>query len=167
MRNKIHLFLLFTCISLALTTPLHVFAAQSDTLTVENHIQTGDINIELKEYQIDANGNESIYDFDDYVLPGDSISKIPRITNLAEPCYIRVLLTFPSPQNSELPGLSIEQIQGLSEKWIYKHGYYYYPDILQTGDSIDFFQSVHIPSDFKNEYAQKELSLSIQVDAVQ
>ena len=78
-----------------------------------------------------------------------------------------MLLTFPKPKDSQLPGLSVENIQGMTEQWIYKDGYYYYPDILQSGDSIDFFQSVHIPSDFENEYAGKELSVSIQVDAIQ
>lgn len=167
MRNRTHLFLLLTLMGLTLTTPLHVSAAQSDSLTVENHIRTGDINIELKEYQIDENGKEQLYTFDDYVLPGDCISKIPRITNLAEPCYIRVLLTFPEPESSQIQGLSVEQLQGISDRWIYKGGYYYYPDILNTGDSIDFFKSVSIPSSYKNEYAKKELSLSIQVDAIQ
>lgn len=154
-------------INLLLAAPLHVPAATSDSLTVENHIQTGDINIQLEEYQIDEQGKESIYDFNDSVLPGDSISKIPRITNLAEPCYIRVHLTFPQPEDMTLPGLSDEHLQGISHKWIQIDDYYYYPDILNTGDTLDFFQSVYIPSDFENEYAGQELAVSIQIDAIQ
>lgn len=167
MHTRKTLFLLTTLIGLTLATPLPVPAARSDSLTVENHIQTGDINIQLKEYQVNSEGKESIYDYSGYVLPGDTISKIPRITNLAEPCYIRVLLTFSELTNPELTGLTAENLQGISEKWVQIGDYYYYPDVLATGDTLDFFQSIHIPSEFENAYAKQELSISIQVDAIQ
>lgn len=156
-----------TLLFLTLATPLTIPAAQSDSLTVENHIQTGDINIKLEEYQVNANGKEEKYSHEGYVLPGDNISKIPRITNLAEPCYIRILLTFSSPKNSSLPGLSINNLHGFSDTWIAAGDYYYYPNILDTDDTLDIFQSVQIPSDYANEYAEQELGISIQVDAIQ
>lgn len=167
MNTRKNMLLLMTLINLLLAAPLHVPAATSDSLTVENHIQTGDINIQLEEYQVDDQGKESLYDFDGSVLPGDTISKIPRITNLAEPCYIRVHLAFPQPEDMMLPGLSDEHLQGISDKWIRIDDYYYYPDVLNTGDTLDFFQSVHIPSDLENEYAGQELAVSIQIDAIQ
>lgn len=167
MHTKKNIFLLMILMGLFWVTPLHVSASYSDSLTVENHIQTGDINIQLEEYQVDSEGNESIYDFNGSVLPGDIISKIPRITNLAEPCYIRVHLTFPKPETQTLSGLSAQNLQGISEKWIPIQDYYYYPDILNTGEVLDFFQSIQIPSDWKNEYANQTLEISIQVDAIQ
>lgn len=160
-------YFMITMFLLYLTFPLQVFASHKDSLAVENHIQTGDIRIQLEEYQIDASGNEELYKYEGFVLPGDTISKIPRITNLAEPCYIRIYLTFPNEDSSELAGLTASQLQGISDKWIRRGDYYYYPDILKTGDSLDFFQSVSIPSDFKNEYSGRDLCLSIQVDAIQ
>lgn len=160
-------FFLIAMFSLYLVSPRETFAAHKDTLAVENHIQTGDIHIKLEEYQLDAAGNEELYNFEGFVLPGDIISKIPRITNLAEPCYIRIFLTFPQKDSSELSGLTADQLEGISDQWIRKGDYYYYPEILSTGDSLDFFQSVSIPSHFENEYSGQELSISIQVDAIQ
>lgn len=167
MVNRNTSFFFMALLFLTLVTPLTIPAAQSDSLTVENHVQTGDINIKLEEYQKNADGKESKYTYDGYVLPGDNISKIPRITNLAQPCYIRILLTFPPPENTQLLGLSVDNLRGFSDSWIASGEYYYYPTALNTGDTLDIFQSVQIPSDYENEYAQQELQISIQVDAIQ
>ena len=74
-----------------------VYANYSSTVEVKNHIETGDVNIDLAEYQM-ADGNEVPYINDQKgILPGDTISKIPRITNLAEDCYIRCQITYVQP----------------------------------------------------------------------
>ena len=65
----------------------------SDSVTVTNHISTGDINISLKELE-KKNGREIVYQDNKTILPGDKISKIPRITNQSEPCWIRVKITY-------------------------------------------------------------------------
>lgn len=69
------------------------YATFSDSVTVKNHIATGDINISLKEYQ-KKNGKETSYKNPVEILPGDFISKIPRITNLGMPCWIRAKISF-------------------------------------------------------------------------
>ena len=73
------------------------YAYYSDSITVENRIQLGDIDISLEEYCLDENQKEQVYDQNIQVLPGDTVSKIPRITCLTEPCYIRALITHSSP----------------------------------------------------------------------
>ena len=65
----------------------------SDSVTVTNHISTGDINISMKELE-KKNGKEILYQNQKMVLPGDRISKIPRITNRSEPCWVRVKITY-------------------------------------------------------------------------
>lgn len=164
MHKNFFLFISFFC--LLLVTPHSVSASYSDSLSVENHIQTGDIHIQLEEYQTDASGRESRYDFDGLVLPGDTISKIPRITNLAEPCYIRIYMTFPDTQ-TDISGLSAENLDGISEKWIQIQDYYYYPEVLNTNESLDFFQAIHIPANWENEHTGQTLEISLQVDAIQ
>lgn len=79
------------------------YAYYSDSITVENRIQLGDIDISLEEYCLDENQKEQVYDQNIQVLPGDTVSKIPRITCLTEPCYIRALITHSSPAASEMP----------------------------------------------------------------
>lgn len=159
--------ILITFLYMIMITPLTILASYSDSITRENHIQTGDIHIDLKEYQIDSTGKESKYQFDNPVLPGDTISKIPRITNLAEPCYIRVHLTFPKDETNPISSLTAENLNGISKKWIKIQDYYYYSDILNTKESIDFFHSVHIPENWGNEHSSQELEIAIQVDAIQ
>lgn len=82
------------------------YAVFSDSVTVKNHIATGDINISLKEYQ-KKNGKEIFYRNPIEVLPGDFISKIPRITNQGMPCWIRTKISF---QNN------LEMKDGFGEK---------------------------------------------------
>lgn len=79
------------------------YAYYSDSITVENRIQLGDIDISLEEYCLDENQNEQFYDRDIQIMPGDTVSKIPRITCLTEPCYIRALITHSSPIESDVP----------------------------------------------------------------
>ena len=50
------------------------------------HISTGDINIGLKEYE-KKGSTEVSFAGTKAVVPGDVISKIPRITNYASPCW--------------------------------------------------------------------------------
>ena len=96
----------------------------SDSVTVTNHISTGDINISMKELE-KKNGKEILYQNQKMVLPGDRISKIPRITNRSEPCWVRVKITYAD---------NLENRKGLKEsailnpqhvkkrKWIWQHG---------------------------------------------
>ena len=75
----------------AVSTISGSYAYYQDSVTVTNHISTGDVNIGIQEYEKDGD-TEKVYEgpADGIVLPSQSISKIPRITNYAETCYIRV-----------------------------------------------------------------------------
>ena len=78
----------------AVSTISGSYAYYQDSVTVTNHISTGDVNIGIQEYEKDGD-TEKVYEgpADGIVLPSQSISKIPRITNYAETCYIRVKTT--------------------------------------------------------------------------
>ena len=69
------------------------YARFSDSVTVTNHISVGDINISLRELE-KKDGREMKYQDRRIVLPGDEISKIPRITNHSEPCWVRVKISY-------------------------------------------------------------------------
>ena len=79
----------------AVSTISGSYAYYQDSVTVTNHISTGDVNIGIQEYEKDGD-TEKVYEgpADGIVLPSQSISKIPRITNYAETCYIRVKTTY-------------------------------------------------------------------------
>lgn len=141
------------------------YAVFSDSVTVKNHIATGDINISLKEYQ-KKNGKEIFYRNPIEILPGDFISKIPRITNQGMPCWIRTKISFQN--NLEMKdGFGEKNIEGISRDWKKKGEYYYYTKPLKKGESVDFFTGVSVPFFWTEDYSGQKLRIGIQADAIQ
>ncbi len=159
-----------------------------------NRIAVGDVNIGIQEYEEDENG-EKKYEGPErgIVLPSQVISKIPRITNYAEPCYVRVKAVFageadeetedpeeteseseekteetdPKEEDSEVYRLGDEDLGGIAEEWQKAGEYYYYPKVLENQESVDFFRTVTIPSAWTSAASGKILSVEIQAEAVQ
>lgn len=137
----------------------------SDTLRVTNHIALGDVNIGLKEFE-KKGGREVTFENSKTILPGAVISKIPRITNYAMPCWIRARIIF-SNENSETDGLDETLISGFPKNWIKRGEYYYYTQILKKKDSVDLFQTVSVPSAWTEEHSGQSLGLTVQAEAIQ
>lgn len=141
------------------------YAYFSDTISLNNHISTGDVNIILDEYEIHGK-TEVTYENPKLVMPGDTISKIPRVTNLAEPCWIRAKITY---------GNSLEEIEGFSDlfladipdEWVKQGDYYYYTEVLEHGEAAELFQSVTIPEEWTELHEEQKLSIGIRTDAIQ
>ena len=69
--------------------------------TIENDINTGAVNIELKQYTTNNNGKEVMYNENEKtVLPGEVISIIPRVSNLGDSCYIRAKFSYTNINNT-------------------------------------------------------------------
>lgn len=131
-----------------------------EEVSVTNNLETGVVDIELNEYQLN-NGKLEPYEDKKNILPGDNISKIPRIQNNGYDCYVRVKL---ESTNEEL----INGIYGIEGEWIRcEDGYLYYTEILESKDYIDVFQGIRIQSDFKQDYEEYKMELTIDVDAIQ
>ena len=137
----------------------------SNSVTVTNHISTGDINISLKELE-KKNGREIVYQDNKTILPGDKISKIPRITNQSEPCWIRVKITYTDNLENR-KGLDDSNLTGMSKYWIKKGKYFYCTRKLEQGDSIDVFTGISVPEEWEQPYQEKKLGITIVADAVQ
>lgn len=151
------------------------YAYYQDSVSVQNHISTGDINIGIQEYQ-EINGKETEYDLAEnrIVLPSEVVSKIPRITNYAETCYVRAKVTHHSKPVSESDTeekteyiLSDENINGISGQWIRKGEYYYYTEPLEKGASVDFFEAVTIPAEWTEASSGTSLELTVTAEAIQ
>lgn len=157
-----------------------------------NKIATGDVNIGILEYEEDAEGEKKYEGPENgIVLPAQVISKIPRITNYAEPCYVRVKPVFAGEAeggaqgNAEDTGemeqeaadqteeetqdycLGEENLGGISDVWKKAGDYYYYPKVLENQESVDFFRTVTIPAAWTSTAAGQALSVEIQAEAVQ
>lgn len=142
-----------------------VYGAFSDKLDVVNHISVGDINIAIAEYAKKGAG-EVKYQAQKSVLPGQVISKIPRITNYALPCWIRAKITY-SGENEALEILDDDNISGISEDWIKRGEYFYYTKILKKQESVDLFHAISIPEIWTEEHEMQEMKVDIQADAIQ
>jgi len=149
---------------LAASMPL--YARYSDSISVINHLATGDVNIRISELEIE-NGEEVSYQNPKVILPGDRISKIPRIECLAEPCWVRAHVTFEGAQEG-LPGLSEELIGGINEKnWVKAGDYYYCKKRLSRGKHVDLFRTITVPHDWNSEHADQAMKVTIRADAIQ
>lgn len=138
----------------------------SSILKYKNDINTGAIKIELKEYTI-KDGQESIYtDSETTVLPGQIISLIPKITNLGDSSYVRAKLNYTS-EDEGLIQITDENISGMDSNWVKKGGYWYYKNIVNSGDNIEIFKNVRIPIDVPNEFQGKSINMNIVAEAIQ
>lgn len=131
-------------------------------VSVINHFSTGIVDVQLSEYQI-QNEKEVEWQDNPVILPGKDISKIPRIKNKGNECYVRVKMDF---QNI---GEELEDcIYGMDDTWIKKKdGYYYCRKMLETKEEIDFFKGIKIPDDFPQEEEGTVFQMDIAVDAIQ
>ncbi len=138
----------------------------TSVLKVKDQLNTGGISIELKEFTME-DGEELMYtDTETTVLPGQIISLIPRITNLGDSCYLRAKLTYTSQDNS-LIQISDNNVDGIGEAWIKKGEYWYYKNIVNSGEKVDIFNKLRIPTDVPNEFQGKTIQLNIVAEAVQ
>ena len=158
MKGKLHKILcLILCLVFLSSTA--VFAREE--ISVTNHIETGVIDIELDEYQSRDDGGLVPWEDKTKILPGDEISKIPRITNKGYDCYVRAKLNFSSDAISDY-------YYGLGKNWVLcKDGYLYYTDVLKHGEYTDIFQGIKIPTDFSQDFEEETFQLVIDADAIQ
>lgn len=148
------------CLLTVLLFGILTIQAMTET-RVTNPVHTGVVDIDLSEYQVNEKGEEELWQDNPTVLPGMTISKIPRISNLGYDCYVRAKMDF------DIEGMD-QSYQELGEGWFLgEDGYYYCKKILHHGDSTDIFQSIKIPEDFPQELEETQFHLDIKADAIQ
>lgn len=132
------------------------------SVDVTNHFETGIVDIELKEYQ-NVDGTETAYSDHQMVMPGSRISKIPRIKNDGVDCYVRTKIGFRGDID-----LTREDLFGITQDWVLADdGYLYYKNILKTGDTVDVFQGLTIPTDLSDDCQGDMFYVDINADAIQ
>lgn len=132
------------------------------SVEVRNDFETGIVDIDLQEFQ-KVGDTEKTWEDDPVVLPGDVISKIPRIYNKGNDCFIRAKITF-----REITEIGETDLLGMSSDWTKADdGYYYYTKILSHGENVDIFQGLRIPNNFPQGNAGKKFFIDIDVDAIQ
>lgn len=154
------LLILFLCLCVAVFSCGLIYGMTS--VEVTNEFETGIVDIRLAEYQ-KTNEGEKPWEDNPLVLPGDTVSKIPRIYNDGNDCYVRVKITFRDADN-----LNENNLLGVSDKWIKADdGYLYYTEILPHGGEVDVFEALQIPDDFSQNNEGKTFYIDIDADAIQ
>ncbi|MDO4518934.1 MAG: hypothetical protein Q4B47_01345 [Eubacteriales bacterium] len=147
----------------ALMLSLNVYASFHDSAEVTNHFSLGDVNIGIKEYEL-IDENEVEYQDQKQVMPGDVISKIPRITNYAEPCYIRArVLVHDLNTGIAFPEENIQ----FDSAWIKRGSFYYYPSALKKDVSVDLFHQIEIPSNWGKSMEERTFHVEVIAQAIQ
>lgn len=129
---------------------------------VTNHIETGNIKISVKDYMLDENGKETEFHFDGEIVPGDYISKIPRVQNESSDCYIRIQTKY----ETEVEDMGDQCIVGRSDDWIKRGTYWYYQPVLQKGEKVDFYTGIQFPN-WDNQAMEKTILMDLTVEAIQ
>lgn len=150
-----------------------VIAYFTDTATVTNKAKMGIVDIDLKEYTINDQGQKVAWTDKENVVPGEVISKIPEIEVVdgAVDCYVRckVEITCDDPtlaQDSKM--LTVDDLNVDSSKWLYKDGYFYYKQIMKDSDEpIVLFTEVTIPNDLDNTWSLGEFQINVIAEAIQ
>lgn len=132
---------------------------------VVNNVSIGDINIILEEWDKDAYGNLIPYRNKKLVQPGQTVTKIVDVRNVANDCWIRIKVDFESDEG--MTGVDDSMLHLADEHWIYRGGYYYYTLPVYHGDTVQFIDTVHVPEDWDSSYSGKEFRIIVTSDAVQ
>lgn len=128
--------------------------------------ETGKVAIHLEEYAVE-NGKEVPWKDGSTVLPGGVVSKIPRIFNDGEDCYVRAKMEFTSEKESEMP-LTTDSLLGISKDWKQVGEYYYYCKVLKEKERVTLFQGIRIPQEWKSGVDDKNRwDVNIQAEAIQ
>lgn len=152
-----------------------IIAYFTDTATVTNHASMGIVDIDLKEYTLNENGEKVAWEDVTNVTPGDVISKIPEINCVkgAVDCYIRAKVEITSRdenlQNST-EMLTLDNLNVNEQNWYYceEDGYFYYKNIVtDENEPIVLFSEVTIPSTLDNAWSLEQLSIDVTAEAIQ
>lgn len=136
--------------------------ALADTInTLQNtSISTTAVHIEIEDCTPDNSEESNVK----LLMPGDSVSFVPKVVNYGTPCYIRAKISVKVNGINE----DVETfIGGISSSLEKRGDYYYYNNIVAENEQIDIFEIVKLPSQIENTYQGKELLVEVHAEAVQ
>lgn len=138
------------------------YAAVKDSEGLKSYYSTGAVDISVDVYTIN-NGKETLLNGKNKVALNGNMSYIPRITNHAESCYVRVRLTAKTDtQNIAI----IKDLYGVEREWKKIGEYLYYTKPLDRGKSVDICRGFYVPEDW-NYMQSNDMRVKITADAIQ
>lgn len=167
MRNMVRIVALLVTLVLCMDTKV-VYASEIGRVNMQD---SGVVNIKIDEFTINEEGKEVPWVDGIDVLPGMKVSKIPYFTATGEDCYIRATVKIEEGVKTNQV-ITIDDLAGISDDWIRAGDYFYYKYPLKTNETLKFFQSVTIPSEWDNSINPANVGdwsvvLNVVVDAIQ
>lgn len=138
------------------------FAAYSGISGIKNTFSTGGINIGVEGYSMTESG-EKICKPVTKVRYGGEVSYIPRITNYAEDCFVRLNLSAVT-RNGEINILNY--CTGINNGWIKKGDYIYYMHPLKENKSAELCDGFSVPVEWDYR-SSNDMTVSIHAEAIQ
>lgn len=161
---------IISCLSLSAYGTIAYFTADA---VASNVITSGNIKIDLKETAIPEEGGSPVpFENRIGVMPGTAVSKIVQVENIgSQPAYIRVGVDkeiFLSEENTEEPDLSLVSWDVNSDFWEEKDGFYYYKEVLETGQTSEpLFTEVVFDASMGNMYQNSKAEITVTAQATQ
>ena len=141
--------------------------AEGDNITTVNHIGTGNVSLSLNEFRLNAEGEEEPIEGNSdrrIVLPGETVSKISKITVNGQKSWIRAKVL--TEGDSRITALSPSWVTLYEDgTWVNKGEYWYYTKPVDHGETVRFTKEVKIPHDL--EIPDAVFNVILWADAVQ
>ncbi len=156
---KIKIWMLLAAAGAAMLAPSAGIYAMPQT-SVTNQIETGVVEISLDQY-VEKNGKRVLAAGRTGLMPGQTVSRIPVVRSEGADCYVRLRADFSDPEfDASLTGWGKNWIPG-------DDGYYYYSEVLESGESADAFTGFFVSPDLDDRFQGTDIALNVSCDAVQ
>lgn len=144
-----------------------VFATETLPFTGEhvfnNELETSGVDVRIEQFRETGDGVVSA-EGTVPVLPGETVSYMPKVTNLKEDSYVRVKFELRGESGAKtVAGDSC--IRGLNPGWVHRGDYYYFTGIMGKAEEEYVFSSIVIPEEMSRPGEQ--LKIYGTVDGIQ
>ncbi|MGN0701734.1 MAG: hypothetical protein ACI4KL_00925 [Lentihominibacter sp.] len=144
-----------------------VFATDALPFTGEqvfrNEVETSGVDVRIEQYRETREGITKA-EGTVPVIPGETVSCMPKVTNLKEDSYVRVKFEF-SGEYGEKTAAGDSCIKELNPGWVRRGDYYYFTGIMSKAEEEYVFRSMVIPDEISRPGEQ--LKLCGTVDGIQ
>lgn len=131
-----------------------VYAALQNQISLTGTLQTGKVEIELSQPEIETND----------VTPGQQIPYQPAVTAKGADCYVRLTVEIQNAQETNHP-FSTKNLKA-ADGWIWKENILYSTVPLKTGETRTAIEEIEIPADWTSETAS-DFKIELMADAIQ
>lgn len=139
---------------------------KGQSIEITNNVGMGNVSIRINSLQYDKASDSNIqWEQHRTVLPGEVVSEIVSVTNEGEPAWIRVKLDFETKAEVNITENECELVDGWEK---HNDGYYYWKKEVATGETVQFLNSITVPSEWTSaQVAKTDFTANVRADAVQ